>query len=66
MFEKTKHVVMWKDTDGSTWEKDVWAENEEKAKFKAFKILRDEDVELDKKCRFSDFLKNNFVLVKKG
>ncbi|MDO5574417.1 MAG: hypothetical protein Q4G60_10635 [bacterium] len=63
MFEKTKHIVTWEDIEGSQWEKIVWAENKEKAKYKAFKILKDEEGVFNEKCTFMDFIKYYLVSV---
>ena len=36
-------VITWINLDGTEYEKIVYAENMGKAKYKAFKVMRDED-----------------------
>lgn len=49
--------VWWTDLDGTSYEKAVYAETPSQAKYKAFKILRDEEGVFEKCATFKHFLK---------
>ena len=55
------YSVYWEDIDGKKYEKAVYAETPSKAKYKAFKSLRDEDGRFEKYAKFILFLKYYFL-----
>lgn len=57
-------VITWIDLDGTEYEKIVYAENIGKAKYKAFKVMRDEDGIFEKYAKFENFLKYYFKSAK--
>jgi hypothetical protein len=57
-------VITWIDIDGTEYEKIVYAENIGKAKYKAFKVMRDEDGIFEKYAKFETFIKYYFKSAK--
>lgn len=57
-------VITWIDLDGTEYEKIVYAENIGKAKYKAFRVLRDEEGVFGKYMKFETFVKYYFNSVK--
>lgn len=58
------YSISWIDWDGREWEKIVYAENRSKAKYKAFKLLRDIDGIFEPYANFWIFLKYYFKDIK--
>ena len=59
-FDGKWYSVWWIDIDGTKYEKPVYAETPSKAKYKAFKAMRDEDGIFEKYATFKHFIKYYF------
>lgn len=51
------YIITWEDINGNKCDKIVESESLSKAKYKAFKELRDLDMVLDRRANFFTFLK---------
>lgn len=56
-FDGKWYSVWWIDIGGNKYEKAIYAETPSKAKYKAFKVLRDEEGVFDKHTKFKYFIK---------